>query len=79
MRKKLWNFLLSALVFSVQLHAQAPATSNSADILLRMEKLKVLGSVLYIAAHPDDENTRTARMVIERQIVSHGIFIDYPW
>jgi LmbE family N-acetylglucosaminyl deacetylase len=38
--------------------AQAPPVYNSADILLRMERLKVLGSVLYIAAHPDDENTR---------------------
>jgi len=58
MTKKLWNFLLIALVFTFNAHAQAPTTSNSADILLRMEKLNVLGSVLYIAAHPDDENTR---------------------
>src|SRR5690606_26276504 len=28
------------------------------QILHRIQKLKVLGSVLYIAAHPDDENTR---------------------
>jgi LmbE family N-acetylglucosaminyl deacetylase len=38
--------------------AQSPVTYNSADILARLEKLKVLGSVLYVAAHPDDENTR---------------------
>jgi hypothetical protein len=38
--------------------AQSPVVYNSADILARMEKLKVLGSVLYVAAHPDDENTR---------------------
>jgi LmbE family N-acetylglucosaminyl deacetylase len=38
--------------------AQVPETMNSSDILLRMKKLDVLGSVLYIAAHPDDENTR---------------------
>ena len=31
---------------------------NSADIYLQLKKLNVLGSVLYIAAHPDDENTR---------------------
>ena len=36
--------------------AQTPPTFNSADILLQLKKLKVLGSVLYIAAHPDDEN-----------------------
>ena len=38
--------------------AQAPATYNSADIYLQLKKLNVLGSVLYIAAHPDDENTK---------------------
>ena len=38
--------------------AQTPESENSSDILLRMKKLNVLGSVLYIAAHPDDENTR---------------------
>lgn len=31
---------------------------NAAEIKLRLEKLKSIGSVLYIAAHPDDENTR---------------------
>ncbi|MFN4956180.1 MAG: PIG-L family deacetylase [Cyclobacteriaceae bacterium] len=31
---------------------------NAAEIKLRLEKLNVLGSVLYVAAHPDDENTR---------------------
>lgn len=32
--------------------------STSADIYLGLKKLNVLGSVLYVAAHPDDENTR---------------------
>ncbi|KAA6435848.1 PIG-L family deacetylase [Rufibacter glacialis] len=38
--------------------AQAPKKPNAADIRLALEKLNVLGSVLYFAAHPDDENTR---------------------
>ncbi|MCW3116646.1 MAG: hypothetical protein JWM28_728 [Chitinophagaceae bacterium] len=38
--------------------AQSPKSSTSADIYLALRKLNVLGSVLYIAAHPDDENTR---------------------
>ena len=29
---------------------------TSGEILLGIKKLNVLGSVLYIAAHPDDEN-----------------------
>jgi LmbE family N-acetylglucosaminyl deacetylase len=38
--------------------AQAPASWTSADMYLALRKLNVLGSVLYVAAHPDDENTR---------------------
>lgn len=40
------------------LQAQAPIVKSSGDIYEELEKLKVLGSVLYVAAHPDDENTR---------------------
>lgn len=31
---------------------------DAAEILLKLKKLNTLGSVLYLAAHPDDENTR---------------------
>ncbi len=51
------TFLIFAFV-SLQSYSQAPAAPNSADIFLQIKKLNVLGSVLYIAAHPDDENTR---------------------
>src|SRR5690606_5719309 len=33
------------------------ATPNAAEIYASIQKLNVLGSVLYFAAHPDDENT----------------------
>jgi len=36
---------------------QRPERYNSSDIQLMLEKLQVLGNVLYVAAHPDDENT----------------------
>ena len=35
-----------------------PAQPSASEILHKMQKLNVLGSVLYIVAHPDDENTR---------------------
>ncbi len=35
-----------------------PSQLDGAAILHRMQKLEVVGSVLYVAAHPDDENTR---------------------
>jgi len=37
--------------------AQPEKVLNSGEIQLALNKLNVLGSVLYIAAHPDDENT----------------------
>ncbi|RPD39689.1 PIG-L family deacetylase [Chitinophaga barathri] len=40
------------------LHAQTAPAMNAADIQVQLKKLNTLGSVLYVAAHPDDENTR---------------------
>lgn len=37
--------------------AQAPKKPSSAEIYESIKKLNFLGSVLYVAAHPDDENT----------------------
>src|SRR5688500_20388110 len=34
-----------------------PPAMNAAEIQLALQKLNVLGRVLYVAAHPDDENT----------------------
>ncbi len=36
--------------------AQSDQVINSSNLKLSLDKLNVLGSVLYIAAHPDDEN-----------------------
>src|SRR5215467_11011098 len=45
-------------VFSFLLSAQTPVSWTSADMYLAIRKLNVLGSVLYVAAHPDDDNAR---------------------
>jgi LmbE family N-acetylglucosaminyl deacetylase len=45
--------LLTQIAFS-----QTPKTYSSSQIFQQIKKLDVLGSVLYVAAHPDDENTR---------------------
>jgi len=47
-----------SLVLSTPAFSQQPQTWNPGEIQLALEKLNTLGSVLYIAAHPDDENTR---------------------
>ena len=47
------------LLFIFQItNAQQPTKPNAVEIYHQLEKLNFLGSVLYIAAHPDDENTR---------------------
>lgn len=49
----LLSFFCSTLFF-----AQAPKKLTSGEIYEGIQKLNFLGTVLYIAAHPDDENTR---------------------
>lgn len=53
-----------ALVLSLSLAAAAPVASaqppetlDAAEIRLALKKLRVTGTALYVAAHPDDENT----------------------
>ncbi|MFW5761381.1 MAG: PIG-L family deacetylase, partial [Cyclobacteriaceae bacterium] len=57
-RKRLKDLALLFLVISVDGYSQNQTPGNVAEIAHSLEKLSVLGSVLYIAAHPDDENTR---------------------
>ena len=46
-----------------------PKQQSSAEILESIRKLQVLGSALYVAAHPDDENTRLISWLAnERQV-----------
>ena len=45
---------------------------TSSEILLKIKKLNVLGSVLYIAAHPDDENTRLIAYLSKGELVRTG-------
>ncbi|MBC7934753.1 MAG: PIG-L family deacetylase [Rhizobacter sp.] len=56
MKKIVW-IAFTCLMFNKSF-SQTPKTYSSADILQQLKKLEVFGSVLYIAAHPDDENTR---------------------
>ncbi len=49
--------LLIAICFPILLNAQMQQLT-AGEIAEGIEKLSVKGSVLYIAAHPDDENTR---------------------
>ncbi len=59
------------LCFS-QLRAQTAAPLHAAEIRLQLKKLNTLGSVLYIAAHPDDENTRLLGFLAKENLYRTG-------
>ncbi len=65
MKKPACVLLILATVFCLAARPRTAAAQavpvqpmSAADIKLALKKLNVLGSVLYVAAHPDDENTR---------------------
>lgn len=55
---KLSTLFFAVLIFCTGLKAQHTSELTSSEIVLGLKKLNTVGSVLYIAAHPDDENTR---------------------
>jgi LmbE family N-acetylglucosaminyl deacetylase len=71
-----------ALLFLGLTHATSPARAQSvaapgrgtdaATTALALRKLQVLGSVLYLAAHPDDENTRLIAWLANERLVRTG-------
>ena len=57
--QQLYKSTILLLLLSFQIgFAQRPTKPTSVEIYHQIQKLNFLGSVLYVAAHPDDENTR---------------------
>ena len=52
--------------------SQSAREMTSADMYLGIRKLNVLGSVLYVAAHPDDENTRLISYLSRERLFRTG-------
>src|SRR5438045_3238860 len=53
----LFGFVMSQSLLTEAAPPALPKPMNAAEIQLGLQKLNVLGRVLYVAAHPDDENT----------------------
>src|SRR5437660_1513928 len=53
----LLGFVMSRSLLTEAAPPTLPKPMNAAEIQLGLQKLNVLGRVLYVAAHPDDENT----------------------
>ena len=56
--KNFLPFAIAFLLISTSIFAQKPQKLTSNQIYEKIQKLNFLGTALYIAAHPDDENTR---------------------
>lgn len=59
MKKHFYNITAIILFFILtsSISAQPGKILNSSELKIALKKLNTLGSVLYVAAHPDDENT----------------------
>lgn len=55
--KKYFTLCFASCIL-LQAFSQTPPTWTSVDMYQAIRKLNVLGSVLYVAAHPDDDNSR---------------------
>lgn len=75
LRNRLPGFIV-ALTLVTASFAQVPYGSikptPSGEILSNLKKLNVLGSVLYVAAHPDDENTLMLAYLAKDRLVRTG-------
>ncbi|QRR03962.1 PIG-L family deacetylase [Dyadobacter sandarakinus] len=65
------SFIILLQCISLSLAAQTPSLP-SGEIYQNIKKLNVLGSVLYLAAHPDDENTLMLAYLSKDQLVRTG-------
>ncbi len=67
-------FTLGLMILSSYIIGQPQKTMSAADIELALKKLNTVGSVLYIAAHPDDENTRLLGYLANENAFAPPIF-----
>lgn len=64
--------VISFLYLYNPVSGQEKRSLTSAEIYQAMQKLNVLGSVLYVAAHPDDENTRLITYLSNEKLYRTG-------
>ncbi|NIM12302.1 MAG: LmbE family protein [Candidatus Aminicenantes bacterium] len=57
---------------SMRIEARQPVIMNGVEIKIALKKLLNLGSVLYIAAHPDDENTAVLAYMCNERLMRTG-------
>nr|MCU0354095.1 PIG-L family deacetylase [Cytophagales bacterium] len=66
---KVLSSVFLVFLFASRVIAQQPAIHPAGELKLALKKLNVLGSVLYVAAHPDDENTAMLAWLAKERLV----------
>lgn len=61
--------MLACLLAAGCAFAQPPKTYPAGELRLALKKLNVLGAALYVAAHPDDENTAMLSYLASERLV----------
>ncbi|MCG9881079.1 MAG: PIG-L family deacetylase, partial [Bacteroidia bacterium] len=72
MKKTVFTTLLTIIFFHPFAFSQLYKAYSSGEIDLAFKKLTHTASVLYIAAHPDDENTRLISWLVNEKCVRTG-------
>lgn len=71
MKNIIQYIIVTICVFIISdLSAEAPKRYNSSEIYKMIQKMNVLGNALYVAAHPDDENTRMITYLSKGELVN---------
>jgi LmbE family N-acetylglucosaminyl deacetylase len=65
-------FVLCLGTLPLALRSQPMQAMSSGEIQLALKKLNVLGTALYVAAHPDDENTAMLAYLAKDRLVRTG-------
>jgi LmbE family N-acetylglucosaminyl deacetylase/predicted DNA-binding ArsR family transcriptional regulator len=69
---KLKLIAIYCLTAFISIQAQLKPNLSASEIKLALNKLNVLGSVLYVAAHPDDENTAVISYLAKGKLLRTG-------
>jgi LmbE family N-acetylglucosaminyl deacetylase len=67
--KKIFSLLVALYSFVFNVEAQQIRPLSSTAIYQKLEQLNTLGTVMYVAAHPDDENTRLISYLVHHDHV----------
>lgn len=70
--EKLFTVLI--LFFCLSLSGQRPTQKTGGEIYADLEKLGFLGTAMYLAAHPDDENTRLIAY-LANEVKAHTVYL----